>query len=75
VALCAERGSTDTPLLPLNGSAWPPAIAAFTIGSAYVNHGGHEAGSIEPGKRADLVLLDRALFALPAGRSPRPKWA
>jgi predicted amidohydrolase YtcJ len=34
--------------------------------SAYVNHDEHEAGSIEPGKRADLVVLDRGLFAQPA---------
>ena len=50
------------------------AIAAFTIGSAYVSHHGHETGSIEPGKCADLVVLDRALLALPAGRSPWSKW-
>jgi predicted amidohydrolase YtcJ len=52
----------------------PTAIAAFMIGSAYVNHDGHEAGSIEPGRRADLVVMDRARFVLPAGRSPWPKW-
>jgi predicted amidohydrolase YtcJ len=43
------------------------AIAAFTIGSAYVNHAEQAAGSIEPGKRADLVVLDRDLFAQPPG--------
>ncbi len=37
------------------------AIAAFTRGSAYVNHD-DEAGSIEEGKRADLVVLDRNPF-------------
>ena len=40
------------------------AIAAFTRGSAYVNHD-DEAGSIEPGMRADLVVLDRNPFAGP----------
>jgi len=43
------------------------AIAAFTIGSAYVNHAESVAGSIEPGKQADLVVLDRDLFAQPPG--------
>ena len=43
------------------------AIAAFTIGSAYVNHAESAAGSIEPGKQADLVVLDRDLFAQPPG--------
>jgi predicted amidohydrolase YtcJ len=41
------------------------AIAGFTIGSAYVNHLERETGSIEVGKRADVVVLDRNLFAHP----------
>jgi predicted amidohydrolase YtcJ len=42
------------------------AIAGFTIGSAYVNHLDADTGSIEVGKRADLAVLDRNLFAHPA---------
>ena len=42
------------------------ALAAFTIGSAYVNHAELETGSIEAGKQADLVVLDRDLFGQPA---------
>jgi predicted amidohydrolase YtcJ len=38
------------------------AITAYTMGSAYVNHLDHEVGSIEVGKAADLVVLDRNLF-------------
>ena len=38
------------------------AIAAFTAGSAYVNHLDEETGSIEVGKAADLVVLDRNIF-------------
>ena len=41
------------------------AIAGFTIGSAYVNHLDADTGSIETGKRADLAVLDRNLFAHP----------
>jgi predicted amidohydrolase YtcJ len=41
------------------------AIAAATIGSAYVNHADDVSGSIEPGKAADLVVLDRNVFAHP----------
>jgi predicted amidohydrolase YtcJ len=40
------------------------AIAAFARGSAYVNHD-DDAGSIEVGKRADLVCLDRNPFEGP----------
>jgi predicted amidohydrolase YtcJ len=43
------------------------AIAGFTMGSAYVNHLDHETGSIEVGKLADLAVVDRDLFARPAG--------
>jgi predicted amidohydrolase YtcJ len=57
---------TDTPFLPGERIALPAAIAAFTMGSAYVNHDEHDAGSVEPGKRADLVVLDRNLFTEPA---------
>lgn len=42
------------------------AISAFTMGSAYVNHLDHEVGSIESGKAADLVVLDRDLFDVDA---------
>jgi len=38
------------------------AIAGFTRGSAYVDHD-DDAGSIEEGKRADLVITDRNPFA------------
>ncbi len=43
----------------------PTAIAAFTMGSAYVNHLDRATGSIEVGKEADLVVLDRNLFEHP----------
>jgi hypothetical protein len=46
------------------------ALAAFTIGSAYANHLEDRTGSIEPGKLADLVVLDRDPFeAEPIGET------
>jgi predicted amidohydrolase YtcJ len=56
---------TDEPFLPDEAVDLPTAIAAFTTGSAYVNHLDEVTGSIEPGKLADLVVLDRDLFAHP----------
>jgi hypothetical protein len=38
------------------------AIHAFTMGSAYINHLDDVTGSIEWGKYADLVVVDRNLF-------------
>jgi predicted amidohydrolase YtcJ len=43
----------------------PAALAGFTMGSAYVNHLDQETGSIEVGKQADVVVVDRNLFAHP----------
>ena len=40
-------------------------IAAYTIGAAYQLHQEEITGSIEVGKAADLVILDRDLFAIP----------
>jgi predicted amidohydrolase YtcJ len=41
------------------------AIAAYTINGAYVNFLDQLTGSLEVGKLADLVVLDRNLFATP----------
>jgi hypothetical protein len=42
------------------------ALAAFTKGASHVNFD-DDAGSIEEGNRADLVVLDRNLFDEPDG--------
>ena len=49
------------PFLPDEAINLDAALAAFTIGSAYVSHLDAETGSIEVGKFADLALLDRNL--------------
>ncbi len=41
------------------------AIDAFTINAAFVNHQDDTTGSIEVGKLADLIVLDRNLFDIP----------
>ncbi len=56
----------EEPFLPSERIDLATALAAFTIGSAYVNHAELETGSIEVGKQADLVVLDRNLFGHPA---------
>ena len=59
-----ERAIVDM-FLPQERLDLPTAIAAFTMGSAYVNHLDEVTGSIEVGKLADLVVLDRNLFEHP----------
>ena len=46
----------------------PAAIAMYTINSAYQNRLDRETGSIEVGKLADLVVLERNLFEVPVGQ-------
>jgi len=56
------------------GPAWIPEetvdlaqmLAGYTINGAYVNFEETETGSIETGKAADLIVLDRNLFEIPA---------
>jgi predicted amidohydrolase YtcJ len=63
-----EHPNRDTePMLPEEALDLETAVAAFTRGSAYVNFLDDETGSIEPGKLADLVVLDRDLFDPDAG--------
>jgi hypothetical protein len=40
------------------------ALAAFTINAAYLNHLEARTGSLEVGKLADLIVLDRNLFEI-----------
>ena len=42
-------------------------IASFTINGAYANFIDDTTGSIEVGKAADLIVLDKNLFRVPAG--------
>jgi predicted amidohydrolase YtcJ len=58
-------GSGDGPFLPHERLDLPEALAAATMGSAFVNHLDDETGSIEIGKLADLVVLDRDPFEHP----------
>ena len=58
----------EQPLLPGEALDLATAIAAHTVGAAHAAFIDGDTGSIEPGKLADLVVLDRDLFGLePAG--------
>jgi hypothetical protein len=57
-----EHRGERPPFLPTEGIALVDALAGFTSGTAWVNHLEHEVGSLEVGKAADIVVLDRDLF-------------
>jgi len=62
--LQGSAGASAEPLLPAQSLSLAEALAAYTAGSAYVNHL-DETGAIEVGRLADLVVLDRDPFAGP----------
>jgi predicted amidohydrolase YtcJ len=41
------------------------AFASFTLDAAYSGFQEDLLGSLEPGKKADFILLDRDIFAIP----------
>ena len=63
----------EAPYLPDERIDLRDAIAAFTINAAYVNFHDDRTGSIEPGKLADLVVLDQNLFAIDANQISEAK--
>ena len=56
---------SGTPFLPEQRIGLADAIAAYTRTGAYLNFADDERGSIEVGKLADMVVLDRNLFQIP----------
>ena len=64
-----DPGDTVTaPWHPAERVDLPTMIALYTINAAWAHHLDRETGSIEVGKLADLVVLDRNLFAVPSSR-------
>ncbi|MBI2811930.1 MAG: amidohydrolase family protein, partial [Candidatus Melainabacteria bacterium] len=62
-----RKGLTDVsgaPWTPDERVSLPQIIAAYTINGAYVNHQEKETGSLEVGKDADFVVLNKNLFEI-----------
>jgi len=59
--------------LPEERISLPEAIAGYTIRGAYLDFTEKETGSIEVGKAADLVVLDKNLFEIPPSEIHRAK--
>lgn len=60
-----EEGDYEA-FLPEQAIDLATSLTAYTAGSAWVNHLDADTGTIEVGKYADLVVLDRDPFAGPA---------
>ena len=67
VSRVSPEDRSAPPFLPAEALDLLTALAAFTTGSAWVNHLDQVTGSIEAGKLADLVVLDRDIMAPGAG--------
>jgi predicted amidohydrolase YtcJ len=52
---------------PEQAMALEEAFRCFTLDAAYAGHQEKVAGSLEPGKWADFIVIDRDLFKGPAG--------
>ncbi|MGW0587214.1 amidohydrolase [Streptosporangium sp. NPDC002607] len=59
-------GESAKVFLPEQRLSLTAALAAYTIGTARVNHLDTRTGTIEKGKLADLVITDRDPFSVPA---------
>ena len=59
-----DRNSSSDIFLEDERIGLADAIEAYTINSAYVNFIDDETGSIEMGKLADLIVLDKNLFEI-----------
>lgn len=68
-----DADGVDDTFMPQETIDLATALAAFTINSAYVNGLDEISGSIEVGKLADLIVLDRNLFDIPAKRISETK--
>jgi len=62
-----ESRGTEPPFLPDERLDLASALGAFTIGAAWANGLERETGTLERGKLADLVVLDRDVFDRGAG--------
>jgi predicted amidohydrolase YtcJ len=78
-----QVGITRRGLLNGKGPAWIPdevvglsdMLAAYTINGAYLSRREKTTGSIEAGKAADLVVLDKNLFDIPPAEIHKVKVA
>lgn len=65
IALARTPRGMDKPLHPSESLTRGEVIKLYTINNAYLTFEEVEKGSIEPGKRADCIVLDRDILECP----------
>jgi predicted amidohydrolase YtcJ len=65
--------TADEVLFPEERASLEDMITSFTFNGAYANFLEKEIGSIEVGKRADIIVLDQNLFEIPANEIAKTK--
>lgn len=73
VTRCIPYSQGGTPWIPGERVDLAEILAAYTINGAYLTHREKETGSLEAGKSADLVVLDRNLFTVTPGEICRTR--
>ncbi len=65
VTMTRQAKWMDKPLHPEQGLSRMEAIRFYTINNAYLHFAEKERGSLEPGKLADFIVLDRDIMSCP----------
>ena len=58
------EGNPPEGFIPQQRISLEDAIRAYTLGAAFAGHREKTEGSLEPGKLADLIIIDRDLFKI-----------
>jgi predicted amidohydrolase YtcJ len=67
------EGTPAGGFVPSERITLPQTIEAYTLGAAYAGHREKTEGSLQPGKVADLIVLNQDLFKVPANQTDKTK--
>lgn len=63
-AITRAQARDKAPLLPEQSISLQDAVDAYTVNGAFALEQERITGSLEPGKRGDLIILDRDIFSI-----------